>query len=176
MVNPNNLILVNSLVINDTKSFDVCIDNDVDVESEEKECKDIYGNIYWYLDYIKKRKLIQKQLTDSGHFYFGSSTGYVSAGKPNTIDVNLTQSQQTLNIEERNIFEIEKAIQDVMKMYYETRELNKNQIFYEVIEKAIYNEWFEFAQSLFPEMRDMTKEEQEIWNKLDDDISEIVEI
>jgi len=62
------------------------------------------------------------------------------------------------------------------KLLSESKHFNKNYVFYTVIEKAIFNDWYEFSKSLFPNMRDMTKKEQELWNELEDDISEIVKI
>ena len=58
----------------------------------------------------------------------------------------------------------------------DTNNLDESEFFYKVVESSIFGEWFIFAQSLFPEMRDMNKKERVAWNEMKSEISEIIEI
>jgi len=161
------------LGMNGTKPFVSHIIDNSDVESNEDECEDIYNTMFKYWDYLKKFKLTKNTLDIEGYSVVGSSTIYVSEGEPGIYVI--ASPPETCSWGE-NVMSEMKEFQDIIKRLSKTKKIDKNRVFYSVVEKAIYNDWFGFARSLFPDMRDMTKEEQKIWNELDNDISEIVEI
>jgi hypothetical protein len=99
----------------------------------------------------------------SGYNNLINSKYYVLLGKPTSIYEEIKDDDF-------------KKFYETFRLCQEEEKINKNKIFYSIIDKSIYNDWYEFAHDLLPGLREFTPDEQDKWNAMIEDISEIVEI
>lgn len=131
---------------------------------------------------LKRIGLTQKTINDDLEDYYWRNDTFVCRLQPfNRVNGLCNQGSFLLSSIQNSAFEEirEHSLRTMtvaLNLLSEIKEVDKNQILYGIFEKAIYNDWYEFAHSLFPNMRSKTKEEQEILQKFKNDHSELIDI